>query len=539
MKKILSKFTLFLLVWLSAAVVFADQDPFSLSWDAQTRTVQRGDTVGLSVLYQIPPGHYLYEDKAKIFLREGEGLTLESISLSPSVLKFDRFSNKTLQIFEEFAMVTAQIKVAKGAPLGMQAVIFEVQYQGCSPKLCFRQQAKPITIDFVIAVPGALAGADTGVKEGGMPQPGVLRPGLTGLLQRSLEARGWMAYGIAFLGGLLTDFTPCVIPLIPLTLAVIGIRREKSHRRNFIMTSVLVIGMAVTYAFFGVIAAMLGFQLGFLFQNPYFLLFGALLFLIFALGMFGAYELQLPLFLRNYLARVGGKGYGGAALAGMTMGLLAAPCVGPIIGALLVWVAHTQDLVQGFGLLFVFGLGMGSLILVIGTFYGALAGKLHGGTLSLWIKWVLGFLLLIPAAYYAHVAYGVLQSDEIQRQIQDESAFRWEYEIEAALARAQSEQKRVLVDFWAEWCIPCLEWDEVNFSKPRVQRALRSAYVPLKVDCTGDTPQCSEMVRRYNIVGWPTIMIIDAEGQLVTGSKIVGEVLAPDEFVKYLKRFSP
>ena len=524
MGKVLS--TLVICLSLVAPLWAQTVDPFSVSWDEQVRTVQRGDPLPISVLFQIPSGHYLYEDKTALSLEEGEGVALESLSLSPSVLKYDRFSGKKLQIFEEFAMATAHLTISEDAPLGRQRLLLEVQYQGCSPKLCFRQVARPVAVELEVT------GDEQAVTSNGRA------PGLGDRLQESLQARGWMAYVLAFVGGVLTFFTPCVLPLIPLTLAVIGIRREKSHRRNFQLTAVLVLGMAFTYAVFGVLASILGFQLGFLFQNPLFLVAGALLFFVLALGMFGLYELQVPLFLRNRLAKVGSKGYTGALLSGMTLGLLAAPCVGPVIGALLVWVAQTQDIGQGFGLLFVYGLGMGSLILLIGTFYGALAGKLHGGKASLIIKWILGFLLLVPAAYYAWVAYRVWQPVPRPAVEVQTSQFHWEYDFDEAVRRAAAENKQIFVDFWAEWCLPCLEWDEVVFSKPTVQRALADDFVAVKVDCTQNTPACTALVKRYGIVGWPTILISDVNGVMVRHSKIVGEVFAPDEFLDYLKRFS-
>lgn len=514
------------LLLLSVGVSFGFEDPFQLSWDETTRSVSPGETITLDLIFQIPPGHYLYKDKMDVRLVEGEGLTLVKVDYSPSIVRLDPFFKKEAEIFALQALATASLKLSDTAPVGKHQVLLEVLYQGCSSKLCFRQQSRKIQIPFKVREVRA---------EGGAPIASPSEMNLNEWLQGSLQARGVLTYLLAFIGGVLTDFTPCVLPLIPLTLAVIGIRREKKARRNFLLTTVLVISMAGTYALLGVVAALLGLQLGFLFQSPLFLLFGAALFIIFSLALFGVFELQAPLWMRNSLAKLGGKGYGGAALSGMTLGILAAPCVGPIIGALLIWVAQTRDVIHGFGLLFVYGLGMGSLILLVGTFYGSLAGRIHGGITSLWIKRVLALLLLVPAAYYGYIAVAHLRSsDDISRLLQIDKF--WHTDYDTAVEEAVATNKALLVDFYADWCFPCIEWERGTFSDSRVRAYIRENLVPLKIDCTKNTPTCKTMVDRYQVIGWPTVLVLDPSGEVLKGGRIVGEVYGPGKFLDYLRR---
>lgn len=523
MMKIIKIFLL-LVILLPIQVGHAIQDPFEFSLKKKTYLLKPQETVSIDIFFNIPKDHYLYKDKTAIRLLEGDGLELKAIRYPPSVIKKDPFLGRKLEIYKESSRVTVELRAKSSAPLGRQKITLELIYQGCSPKFCFRRNSR--TFEFPIRI------ISTGEKTTKVSAQKAVEFYLT----EALNAKSWLAYLFAFVGGFLTDFTPCVIPLIPLTLAVIGLRRERRHRRNFFLTSVLVLAMVLTYALLGVLVSLLGLQLGFLFQSPFFLLIGAILFIVFALGLFGVYELQMPLWLRNRMAKLGGQGYWGATLAGMTIGILAAPCVGPVIGALLVWVAQTTDVSYGFGLLFSFGLGMGSLILVVGTFYSSLASRIHGGVLSLWVQRFLGVLLLLPALYYGYIAYAGFRAMSDVAQI-EKGAVSWIIDYKDAIKKAQAHDRPILIDFYADWCLPCLEWQQETFSDNSVQERLKRDFVQLRIDCTKNTTSCKEAVERYQIVGWPTILVTDPQGRVIEGSRLVGEVLGPEEFLQYLGRW--
>ncbi|MDO8644696.1 MAG: cytochrome c biogenesis protein CcdA, partial [bacterium] len=345
---------------------------------------------------------------------------------------------------------------------------------------------------------------------------------------------GIVAYGLAFVGGILADFTPCVLPLIPLTLAFIGIR-QGSRKHRFLLSLILVGGMALSYATLGILASIIGLSLSFLFQNSWFLLFFSLFFILMALSMFGLFTIQLPSSLQSRLSRMGGKGYWGSLIAGVTLGILATPCVGPIIGALLLYVAQSQNIFRGFSLLLLFGLGMGIPIILTGLFYETIAPRFRGGKLGDWLKKILGLLLLIPALYYGSIAWHSIRSKGNESPPLFHSNLPWLFEVEAGLEKAHTEGKPVLIDFSAAWCLPCLELEKNVFSNPAVQKSLQD-FVLIKVDCTDETDQCREAVERYQVIGWPTILFLTPEGKVLEGETLIGVVPEIDPFVKKMER---
>jgi thioredoxin:protein disulfide reductase len=497
-------------------------DPFSYTWDGSTRQFQTDQALALDVYLMIPPGHYLYKDKTDLSLIKGDGLFVESVEHSPPVTRMDPFSGKEKEILEGTAFVRALVKATDKARTGTQLIELELRYQGCSQQLCYRQQKKIVRTKIDIIAKGRQLSTETNHHRS-----------LSDRLKEALEEGGALVFFLVFLGGLLTDFTPCVLPLIPLTLAVIGIRRETSHRKNFVLSLVLVLTMATVYAVLGLLVAALGLQLGFLFKSPIFLLVAAALFVFFALGLFDVYQLQAPMGMRNWMAKLGGQGYWGAAIAGATIGVLAAPCVGPVIASLLVWVARRGDLAEGFFLLFSFGMGMGSLLLVAGTFYGTFAGRIHGGVLSDVIKKIMGILLILPALYYGMLAYdNLFGSGEPYA-----NSGYWLGNPDTAYAQAADQHKPLIIDFYADWCIPCIEWDKTTFSDEKVKQHIIENFVPLKLDCTDNSKTCDELFDRYEVIGSPTILLTDQQGKSFDEFRIIGDPVSPDQFLDHLVQF--
>ena len=171
-----------------------------------------------------------------------------------------------------------------------------------------------------------------------------------------------LALLLVFLAGMGASLTPCVFPMIPITMAIIG-AKGGGKAKGFALSATLVLGMAVTYTTLGVLAAKSGAAFGAFAQRPGFLIPVSLLFAVFALSLFGAFELALPAGLAARLQGDGSrKGFGGAFLMGLVLGPLSAPCVGPVIGAVLVAIAQQGDVWLGGLQLFVFALGMGCLL---------------------------------------------------------------------------------------------------------------------------------------------------------------------------------
>jgi thioredoxin:protein disulfide reductase len=235
--------------------------------------------------------------------------------------------------------------------------------------------------------------------------PAILPTGPTASLDASglLDSGQWLvAAGTIFLGGLLTALTPCVYPLIPITVGVFGARQADSKGRAFVLTTAYVFGMGAVFSALGVVAALSGKAFGSALGNPWVVAGLAVFLMVLASSMFGAFELALPSGLALKLNNVGGGGIIGALLMGSVAGFLAAPCTGPVLTGVLAWVSKTQDPVLGAALLFTYALGIGVPFFLIGVFTVRLP---KGGVWMEWVKSVFGVALLALAASYLRDAF--------------------------------------------------------------------------------------------------------------------------------------
>ena len=215
---------------------------------------------------------------------------------------------------------------------------------------------------------------------------------------RFLES-GSLAWGAAvvFAGGLLTALTPCVYPLIPITVSVFGARKAEGRGRALLLTSAYIVGMGVVFSALGILAAKTGQAFGALLGHPAVVTGLAVFLLLLATSMFGAFELALPPAWQSRLTSVGGAGVAGAFLMGSVSGFLAAPCTGPVLTGLLAFVAKSANTTLGATLLFIYALGIGVPFFLIGVFTVRLP---RGGVWMEWVKSVLGIMLVALAFNY-------------------------------------------------------------------------------------------------------------------------------------------
>ncbi|BDU72136.1 protein-disulfide reductase DsbD family protein [Mesoterricola silvestris] len=377
---------------------------------------------------------------------------------------------------------------------------------------------------------------------------------------------------VVFLAGMGASLTPCVYPMIPITMAIIGAKRGDGGGRlkGFSLSMALVLGMAVTYTALGVVAARSGATFGAFAQKPAFLVPVSVLFAAFSLSLFGAFELALPQGLQNRLQGGGPrKGYLGAFFMGLVLGPLAAPCVGPIIGTVLVGIAQQGDAVRGGIQLFTFAIGMGVLFLVVGTFSAALP---RSGDWLTRFKYVMGLVVLGFAAWNVRLVvpewasflmwtvtalagaavFGAFEPGEgLTGQIRKGFAiflvalavllgFRavetgldlkllpapaaaaaekapgaWGTDYEKALAQAKAEGKLVLLDTFAVWCAQCKELDEKTWPDPQVAAWIKDNAVPVKIDADKVRP---DLARSLRIRSFPTVVLLDGDGREVRRS---------------------
>jgi thiol:disulfide interchange protein DsbD len=370
------------------------------------------------------------------------------------------------------------------------------------------------------------------------------------------EDRGlvWMYLG-SFGFGFLTSLTPCVYPMIPITLALFGARgADVSKKRALLLATVYIVGMGITYATLGVSIALLGktSSFGSQLNSPYLVVPLALLFLALAASLFGAFTLQLPSSIQLKLNQIGGKGYGGAFAMGLVGGLIAAPCTGPFLIGLLTFVATTHDVAAGGTLLFVYALGMGVLFWALAAFASALP---KSGAWMEAMKSVGGMLLLFAGVYYlqplfpsvkqlvppdmwfvgvalgaiaAGIALGAVQrsfhgsAKEIAMKVggvalvvvgasalwlwhlAPKQHLPWIHDEEAAFAQARAEHKGVMVDFSATWCNPCQELEK-TFGDDDVYFEITKSFVPLKMDVSANDDAADAAKARYDSPTLPSV----------------------------------
>ena len=399
------------------------------------------------------------------------------------------------------------------------------------------------------------------------PAPLVLSPAVSAPAPTAPRSSLPWALLLVFLAGMAASLTPCVYPMIPITMAIVG-AKGGGKAKGFTLSAVLVLGMAVTYTTLGVLAAKSGAAFGAFAQRPGFLIPVSILFATFALSLFGAFEIALPSGLAMKLQGDGSrKGYGGAFLMGLVLGPLSAPCVGPVIGAVLVGIAQQGDVFLGGLQLFVFALGMGVLFLVVGTFS---AGLPRSGEWLTRFKHVMGLVVLGFAAWNVRLVvpewlnYGMwtlvllagaavfgafesaaglvaqlrrgaailllvlgvlcgmkavesglnitLLSSSSSRIGADDSAKKvWlEQDLEGALAKAKVEHKVVLVDIYAEWCAQCKELDEKTWPEASVKQWIGQNAVPIRIDTDA---RRKDLATKLKIASYPTVLLLDADGK--------------------------
>jgi thiol:disulfide interchange protein DsbD len=219
----------------------------------------------------------------------------------------------------------------------------------------------------------------------------------TGAFQRALEHGTIGALGASYVFGLATSLTPCVYPMIAITVSVFGAKEAKSRAQGMLLSLTFVIGIVCLFTPMGVLSALSGKGFGSALGNPWIVGAIAIVFLSLAASLFGAFELALPANLNNRLSSVGGTGYRGAFLLGLVCGLVAAPCVGPFLFGLLGWIATTRNVALGSSAMAFYGLGLGTLFFVVGAFAVNLP---KAGAWMMGIKWVGGVALAYMALAY-------------------------------------------------------------------------------------------------------------------------------------------
>lgn len=369
---------------------------------------------------------------------------------------------------------------------------------------------------------------------------------------------------VAFLLGILLSLTPCIYPMIPITVGILQAHAGRSIVHNFALALAYSTGIATTFALLGLVAAFTGQLFGSLLANPVFVITIVILLAYLAFSMIGLYEMYTPRFLAQHGAHVRGGSFVAAFFFGAASGTVASPCLSPGLVLLLTIVTTLKSAFLGFAMLFSFGIGLSTPLLIIGTFSGSLSLLPRAGMWMVEVKRIFGFFMLAMCLYFLsnilpmHVIYFMASAMiliigicylwiakrsfgawnivhtllgmaliagsvgaffyayrfQYNAQLPDELSI-WQHDYETAVRQAKQEGTYVFVYVTAPYCSLCKAIERKIFAQENVQQAI-SKFVTVKVDGCDAAPTIAELQKRYSVVGAPTYLLINPQnGSLI------------------------
>lgn len=536
-----------------------------------------GEQLTLAAVLEIEPGwHVNSNDPGDEFLiptsvdwRLPEGWPAAETAYPPGSKISFPFSEEPLDVWEDEVVMLSSLVVPQAAAPGELVLRAVVTAQACNNTQCLAPEELRSRVTLSIGGPGVQASAQhEELFESARQTIGSTGQAIgSGAAGEDAEAARLAALPLpvlfitVFLAGLALNLLPCVYPLIPITVGFFTQQNEKRAGGAFILAMVYVLGMAITYSSLGVLAALTGAVFGSALGNP--IVIGVIVVVILALStsMFGLWELRVPGWAMR--ASGGRGGLLGALVMGLVVGFLAAPCIGPFVLGLLTFVGQSGSPLLGFGLFFTLAIGLGVPYLVLGTFTGMLSRLPAAGGWMVGIKKAFGVLLLAMAVYFAgpllpdqaeawtmalilvggglyllvidRTGHEIPAIDRIMRfvatvliiagvvvlpfvgighQAEEEWRTFEQAEVEAAIASGQP----VIIDYAADWCIPCRELEKITFADPAVAKILAS-FARFKSDQTTTSERSEAEANAYAARGVPTVIVFrdGAEAFRVTG----------------------
>ncbi len=504
----------------------------------------------------------------------------------PEILDLESLGGKS-SVFEDRVPVDIRLRQIQDNVPDSTVISGEFAYQGCDDSVCLIPDK--IAFSLILkatvgtgkvqeSVSSGISGAVKESEESGMtdspaketvPVPG---EGFEPLTEESPFASHhflWLII-LVFAGGLALNLTPCVYPLIPVTISFFGSQRGKGN--VVVMALLYVAGMALMYSVLGTAAALSGSLFGSLMTNPVVLILLALLMVGLSLSMFGVYEFRLP----YKLTQIGGgsrAGYLGSLVMGLTMGIVAAPCIGPFVISLLTYVAASGNPFIGFILFFSMSVGLGLPYIFLAVFSARIDSLPRSGEWLNGVRIFFGLVLIGMAFWFIHpllpasfsgivlplylILAGVYYS-VFSRAGEASPGFRrikilisliaviagtwlikpdsgstehlnWQTYDPKILQEADRDDRYVMIDFYSDSCVPCKELDAITFRHPDVTEVLQD-FTVIKVDLTRGE---SDLIEKYDIKGFPTIIFLDPDGRELRNLRLLG-FEKPEAFLKRL-----
>jgi thiol:disulfide interchange protein len=535
--------------------------------------VRAGSTIRAALKVALPEGYHVQSDKPRdptliateLNIEAPPGIQVEELVFPPAEDFKQEGLPEPLLVFEREFVIGVQLRLPADLPPGDLVVPARLRYQACDDKMCYAPSnantqwtlkvvaaaaaVAPTHADVFAAIPfgtgtkpgaapapptttapaPAPGGPDTGIARleqftvvastGGYLGTGdflaFIKNAESGVVDKGLfEGQGPIAILlIVLVGGLALNLTPCVLPMIPINLAIIGAGAQASSRkRGFLLGLTYGGAMAFVYGVLGLIVVLTASTFGTINASPWFNLGIAVLFVALALAMFDVFEIDFS----KYSGNVGTGAGRGTFLLAFTMGtvaaLLAGACVAPVVIQVVLFASnlYASGTTIALALPFFLGIGMAIPWPVAGA---GLASLPKPGPWMVRVKQAFGVLILGTAVYYGYLAYEIFSSrwvDEgaVASSVEEKLKEGWHSTLAAGLAQAEREGKPVLVDMWATWCKNCLVMDQTTLVDPSVKQALEG-YVKIKFQAEQpDEPPAVDVMKRFNAVGLPAYVIL-------------------------------
>lgn len=538
---------------------------------------------------------------------EGGDIKLSKVSW-PGSHKFKfSFSETELDVYEGSINIGVNLKAGKNLKPGKYEITGVLNYQACNDRACFAPKDAPFSVTITLKE-DSVKTADTSktetkdtVKADTTDKSSKTDTTKTTLTENKrdttqtvtstesknqiaqyIEEKGlFVALLIIFGIGLALNLTPCVYPLIPMTIGYFGSMANQSKGNKILIALVYALGMSVTYSVMGTVAALTGGVFGALLQSPVVVGILVLIFIALALSMFGLYDIKIPQSLANMGAK-NRQGYLGTFVMGLTVGFIAAPCIGPLVLSLLVYVGQMGNPLLGFVMFFVLSMGLGLPYVFLAIFSSSITKLPRSGEWMESVKIIFGLMMLGLALYTAQplmsvelyetifpiflilagtylilvdrkainaitytrvkyliaiaaIVYGAMNLHFGEETTTASGKYEWQMLqtqklIDESIAKDGS-GKPTIIDFYADWCAQCKELDKYTYIDPKIIE-LSKKFNNIKVDLTkGD----KEIEGKFKIQGLPVVAFIDKNGREREDLRITG-FLKPDEFIKVMEK---
>ena len=482
----------------------------------------------ITINFNIQSGYYLYQSKFKYSTKNNESF---QVIIPDGVEKEDEFFGKQI-IYNQPISIQVNFKNAL-----LSNDEFRIRYQGCSEQgLCYPPQEINLIVD------------DIDIN--------VMSANNTDIYRNAYESNIFIAFALFFIGGMLLSLTPCVLPLIPVMLGMLA----NLNKNKSVATIAYVFGICVTYALIGIFAAKTGSILSLYLQNPLIIAFSSLLFVVFAFAMFDFYDISLPISIQTRLSNksnsINTKKYLGIFFLGMISSLILSPCVAPPLVSAIIYIGQTGNILIGSVSLFLMALGMSLPLLVIGL--SSTQVKLKTGPLSNFTKKLIGFILLATAIYISQplfstilikLSYLILAFvfllfvflslrkykniilsivlilafaifffstfqliNEFSKDQDNSLIFKKALTNEELNELILKSQQPIIIDFYADWCVACLELEKYTFTHENI-RPLLDKFTLIKIDVTEYNQSKQELMQRFNVFGPPSLIFFNSKKQ--------------------------